>query len=543
MVKKIIPYLVLIVFGCVAGFPLLHTGLHPTHDGEYHIIRFYEFNKVFLEGNFYPRWAPDLNNGYGVPLFNYVYPLPNYIAVLFNIFTSSFINAFKYQMFLALILSGISMFFWSRMFWGEKAGIVSGIVYMYSPYMFLDIYIRGSVGEVWSLAIFPMFLYFVTKTIKNVSILNIFSSGVVFALLIFSHNILALLFTLFSLTYVIVFLVTNKYYSKIFIVGIIYLLGILLSAIFWLPALVERTFVQGLQIFSINRNFVEIYQLIFPSWGSGFSGEISQNSLSFQIGIANLLIIFVSLSLFLKKFTNKYLYIFSLISLFATVFLMLSYSNYFWETIPLFNYFQFPWRLLSLVIVLCSFIAGAVVYTYKNNFLILLLVSFAFLFGIGYTKPAYYHNRTDAHYITRSNFINSTNSPGNAFNTIWFNSSLSKSEHMVKFSHLKTKLISQDLKSTQYKFQLESPTKGNATLKTAYFPGWVISINNSKENLYKTSDGLSYFNYPNGLTNINVQLVGTTIQKIATFTSLIMGIFIGMYLLIYPIVHYEKQKK
>ncbi len=76
-------FLLLVAFFALLGsFPLLHSGLFPTHDGEYHVIRFYEFDKVLRDGNLYPRWAPDLNNGYGVPLFNYVYPLPNYFSSL-----------------------------------------------------------------------------------------------------------------------------------------------------------------------------------------------------------------------------------------------------------------------------------------------------------------------------------------------------------------------------------------------------------------------------------------------------------------------------
>src|SRR3989338_5683038 len=98
------------VFNFFAGFALLNNGLPPTHDGEYHVIRFYEFYRMLSSGELYPRWAPDLNNGYGIPLFNYVYPLPNYIASFFHMLGVSFIDSFKLNMFFASILGAIFMY-------------------------------------------------------------------------------------------------------------------------------------------------------------------------------------------------------------------------------------------------------------------------------------------------------------------------------------------------------------------------------------------------------------------------------------------------
>ena len=89
---KYILFLLFIIF--LAVKPLIHSGFPPTHDGEYHVIRFYEFDKALRDGDLYPRWAMDLNNGYGVPLFNYVYPFPNYSASFFHFFGASFTIGF-----------------------------------------------------------------------------------------------------------------------------------------------------------------------------------------------------------------------------------------------------------------------------------------------------------------------------------------------------------------------------------------------------------------------------------------------------------------
>ena len=53
-----------------------------THDGPVHLLRSYVFGDLLQRGDWFPRWAPDLYLGYGYPVFNYVPPLPYYLAVL-----------------------------------------------------------------------------------------------------------------------------------------------------------------------------------------------------------------------------------------------------------------------------------------------------------------------------------------------------------------------------------------------------------------------------------------------------------------------------
>ena len=103
----------ILFFAFLAGFALLHPGLPPTHDGEYHVIRFFLFNEALRDGNLYPRWAAHLNNGLGVPLFNFVYPLPNYVASILHFVNISFIDSFKISMFLETIIGGVFFYLFS----------------------------------------------------------------------------------------------------------------------------------------------------------------------------------------------------------------------------------------------------------------------------------------------------------------------------------------------------------------------------------------------------------------------------------------------
>ena len=522
MVKNIF---LAVIISFLSVFSLFSKGLPPTHDGEYHVIRFYEFAKTLSDGNIYPRWAPDLNNGFGFPLFNYVYPLPNYTAALFHLFGSSFIDAFKLNMILAVILGSIFMYLWAREFWGDLGGIVASAFYSFSPYHLADIFIRGSVGEVWALSFFPAFLWSLTKFLKTKKDFYLFLSGIFLALVIFSHNILGLMFFAFSIVYAIFLLFTLRYKPYLKVISI-FLLGLLLSSIFWAPALFEKQFVRGLEIYDYSTNFPEFYQLIFPSWGAGLAGDLV-NGLSFQIGAANLLVFILSFFLLLKKEYKKAVS-FMIVCFLIVFFLMLKVSLPVWRIVPLMNYFQFPWRFLSLEILIVSFLAGGVSTFWKPKLLSFFLIALVILLGIGYAKPAYFMLRSDNYYTTRPNFIDGTNSPGNTFNTVWFKNQPKAGE---KINLPKNEIISQDIKSTDYLFLLNLKRGKEVTVNTAYFPRWSVYVDGKKVRVEGTSTGLFKFKLEKGKHKVNVLLEDTYDRKLFTLISLTTLLFILLNML------------
>jgi len=536
---KVLSIIIVVLFSVIAGFSLLYRGLPPTHDGEYHIVRFYLFNEAISNGNLYPRWADHLNNGFGVPLFNFVYPLPNYIASFLHLFSLSFIDSFKLEMFAATIVGGVFFYLWSKEFWGRLGGIVSSVFYTFSPYHFADIYIRGSVGEVWALGFFPAFLWTYTKFVRSKQKIFLALSSIFLALIIFSHNILALMFFVFSLIYII-FLICLEKRRKYLILNTshLILLGLGLSAIFWFPAIIETKYVTGLQIFDVTSQFPQLYQLLIPSWGAGFSGGGLVNELSYQIGAANLFAIFLSIiiiALQIKRKNNKLPYTLFFFACFIFIsYLMLEISLPIWKMIPLMNYFQFPWRLLSIEIIFTSFLAGSIFsLDMKNNlFKIIIavtLIFITFIFGIGYAKPAYYMYRDDQYYITRSNFIDGTNSPGNVFNTIYLNSIPAKEKERAVFVSGNGKIILDKARNNLYAFTIKADVNSQIQANLAYFPGWEVYVNDKKESIKIAQNGRFTFLVPRGRSKVEIIFKDTLIRKISAFVSLAsLGIMIAL---------------
>ena len=519
----------MLVLSSIGVWPLFHPGLHPTHDGEYHVVRFYEFDTVLRSGVLYPRWAPDFNMGYGIPLFNFVYPLPNYVASLLHFLGLSFIDAFKANLVIATVFGAVCMYLWSKDFWGKLGGLVSSVFYSFAPYRFVDIYIRGSVGEVWSLAFLPFVLWAVTNVIRKNDLRFLPLVSIAIAFLVFSHNILALLFFGFAFMYMLFLCHIYKKYQYINHLILSFVFGLGLSAVFWLPALVEKQYVRGLEVFTVDRHFVELYQLLIPSWGSGFSGEIGQG-LSFQIGVLNIFVVILSLSMLFvwrKQKTKRKLLVFFLLSFFVLVFLMLPVSRNVWEFIPLMTYFQFPWRLLSLVILICSFLAG-IIGKFKYRYVLATCVVFgSILVTHSYTQPAYYHYRDDNHYLSRSNFIHGTNSPGDVFNTIWFQQKKIPSYEKFTLQNQGT-LKNVIIEPTRYQATVDLKDASTFLIHTAFFPGWRIEYLGKNFKLHPNDMGTMTHTLPQGTYSFEVYFADTMIRHISVVVSMasVFGTFV-----------------
>ncbi len=199
---------------------------------------------------------------------------------------------------------------------------------------------------------------------------------------------------------------------------------------------------------------------------------------------------------------------------------MLDVSEFIWKTIPLMNYFQFPWRLLSLEIIFASFLAGSIFsLNIKNKFInfsiAVFLIFLVFILGIGYAKPAYYMYRDDSYYLTKANFMNGTNSPGNVFNTIYLKSIPSKEKEKAIFVKGAGRIIVDKTKSNYYAFTVQASTNSQIQANIAYFPGWEVYINDKKEPLKFTRNRLFTFIVPSGINKVEIIFKDTLVRKLA----------------------------
>lgn len=506
-IRKILPQIIVLLIALWVALPLLLPGFIPTHDGEYHLIRFFEFDKNIRAGDLIPRWASGLNSGYGVPLFNFFYPLPNYLAEFFHLLGTSFIDSFKLTLAGAILAAGLFYYLWAKKLWGEKAGMVGAVFYILAPYFLLDVYIRGSIGEVLALALYPAILW----TVEKKSVL----APIFLTFLILSHNILAFIFIPFLINYLIF-----RKFSLHFILHTLYF-GFGLSAYFWLPALIEAKFVTGLKIVNFADHFPTLLQLIIPFWGNGYSVAGISDGMTFQIGIAHLLVVaMAAILIWVKKFKKqKNNLLFFLGWYLAIFFLLQDFSLPLWKIIPFMSYFQYPWRLLSLIILVASAMAGLIGSLKINKYWSMMLVFLALFFYGKYCRPVVYQPRDDNYYLSNPEWSKGTATLANSFNTKWFAvKPAQETNAKLKVLTGKAKIKEISVGPTKQVFQIETETAADFKTHIAYFPGWKVMANN-REKPIGFNEGVIGFQLDKGSHLVEIKFTDTPIRSLANKIS------------------------
>lgn len=207
---------------------ILHPGFLSTDDGNWMVIRLSAFYEALRQGQFPVRFLPRLNNGFGYPVADFLYPLFLYIGSLFRIFHLPFVMIIKLLFSLSLISGAFGIFLWLKNKFGNIAAFAGAAVYTLFPYHIWDITKRGSLGEVIALGIVPFIFW-------QADLGSIVFTGLGIGLLILAHNTLALLF----LPLIIVYMLLQKKYKQTFSSV---LLGLGLSSFFWIPALYDQQF-------------------------------------------------------------------------------------------------------------------------------------------------------------------------------------------------------------------------------------------------------------------------------------------------------------
>src|SRR5437588_11810774 len=101
--------MLVVLCALLVGMPLLQGKLTSGHDAGEYSVRLAEFERVFRDGDLFPRWAPDVDFGYGSPIFVFLPPLVYYLALIPRLLGANLINALNMTGLSLLIESGAGM--------------------------------------------------------------------------------------------------------------------------------------------------------------------------------------------------------------------------------------------------------------------------------------------------------------------------------------------------------------------------------------------------------------------------------------------------
>lgn len=557
LLKKILPFLLILTFSYFAFKPLLTKGFFPIHD-DTQVARVYEMTKALKDGMFPVRWSSDLGYSYGYPLFNFYDPLPYYIGGFLGVLGFNALFSTKILIILAIVLSGLSMYLLSKEYFGKYGAVFSSLLYIYAPYHALDTYVRGDLAELWAYAAIPSIFFGLLKLQKEFRWKYVAISSISFAGLITSHNLTAM-FTLPFVFLFVLFLVYTSKNKKLEIfknISIALFIGLALSSFYALPAVFEMNYTNVISQIGggadYKNHFVCFYQLWASPWAYGGSAKGCIDGLSFMVGkfhiVLSLVIFTFSLILiFWRKYakkigierTNLLAMVFFYFCFLFSIFFTLNISKPVWDLLKPMAFIQYPWRFLILAVFFSSLTSGFFIQVIERiikdkklrlGFIFISLATIIFLYS-KFFVPQVFLNKSVGDYI-------------NKYQLTWVVSKTSD-EYMPKSFHKpknfyeipdSSNLITQELsakflskKTQDINLNLSINKSGRYIFPIAFFPAWKAYVDDKPTDFKESTRGIS-LNLPEGMHTLSFKFKQTPIEILGNLLSItgVLILFIGI---------------
>ena len=351
-----------IVLAVVAGLPLLKSDLPLGYDPHTYPPRIVEFHQSVRTGDLLPVWAPDLSGGLGQPFFLFTPPLLHWLAEPFYALTGSASRALNLACFSLLVLGTFSVRRLGLELSGEMGGWAAAAAWTFAPYTLTDIYVRTALAEHSALCVLPFALLGLTVHSRTGSRRALALAALGTGLVGLAHHITTLIAAPLLLAWAL-FLATRARSFRLLAQHVgAFTLGAALSGCTWLPSMLLFNQVHLdraiLGHYDFHNHFVTLRQLVGSSSIPGRSPASTADGIPVALGYLHTVFAAAAVVFAWRLHRRRESVAFLTTLVIVTCLLMLRVSLPIWETMPIFSRVQFPWRLLGVVTLALSLLAG-----------------------------------------------------------------------------------------------------------------------------------------------------------------------------------------
>lgn len=366
------PFLVslIIVGSLLATLPLWRTpGLPDSDDSLTHIFNLFQLDQQIQAGALYPLRFPAAGLGYGYAVLAYYPPLAYYGVELIHLIGADLVLAYKVGLTLITVLAGLTSFALGMALTDGYGGLLIGLLYLFNPYFLANLHERGALAEHLGLALGPLLLLAITRTVQQPGWRSYVLTSFTIALLTLSHFVSTLLFLPLAALYALWLLsraAAPKRWQGGWVLVVAGVSGAALSAFYWLPAALEsagrRVFDRQAMLAAYLDELMPVPALLRPSWLIQYDNrhEIP------ELGAPFLLLLVIALLLLLshgcRRQENAMWAFFAGIGVLGLLSVTMIAAP-FWRTIPVLALLQFPFRWLGPAFLACAIAIGGTLRT------------------------------------------------------------------------------------------------------------------------------------------------------------------------------------
>ncbi len=496
--------------------------------------------RCILEGQFYPRWSGELYGGYGYPLLQFYPPLFSMLGAGLKIAGMSILNAMKLLVMIAICTSGWFSYLWLKTHGNRVSALTGAIAFTCFPYHVIVLKVRGAVSELLAMSLFPMILYFLDRIITRGRRRDVILCALGYAALMVAHNASFLFFVPGSLVYLLVMSRSDRRIASGIQTAIALTTGMGLTAFYWIPAILEKKFVQiDSLVNSVNVNYrdhlVSVSDIFNREWGFGGLGWLLLGA------VAAAFLLFG-----IRSARTRYPHLIWLMPTMAVIYIFMTSqpSQFFWDHLPLLQLIGYPFRLfgpaglfaaacLFLVMETLSDLSPAAERVFRP-------VIFLVVIGVTVSSPlmqhvVHPHEFNERYLMSEDGIRKSTSSTvvADEYAPVWV---IKKpyEDHGIAFEptqHFPRGDVAVEMNRSHAKEMVVwADDSGTLRLNTIFFPGWTVSLDDQPANIrYDNPYGLMDLEIPGGAHKVTMEFKATPVRMIAMVISWMT--FLGLLIL------------
>jgi hypothetical protein len=350
-----LPLLVVMATAFLVILPFFFLGNPSGHDFEFHVNSWMEVLGQWRQGIIYPRWAALAQYGYGEARFIFYPPISWTLGASLGVFLPWRVVPGAY-IWLALTLSGCSMFLLARRWLGYRDAIFAAALYAANPYYIVVVYWRSAFAELLAGALLPLLLLSALRLEQDEA-----EPALPLVLIVTAAwltNIPAAIILNYSLVLLILILAILRRSPKLLLRGgLAVLLGAALAAFFLVPAAYEQKWVNIAEALSPG---------VRPQDNFLFKNisDIDHNRFNLFVSVIATaeMIVLVIAAFFSRPWRRQQPQVWWTLFGWALVSTLLNFSFtvWLWDYLPELRYLQLPWRwLLCLNLTFALFVTMA----------------------------------------------------------------------------------------------------------------------------------------------------------------------------------------
>lgn len=362
--------LLVLGLGLAATMPLwLISGLPNSDDSLTHVFNLFAFDQQVQLGHWFPLRFPERGLGYGYAVLAYYPPLPYAILEVIHLAGADYVLSFKLGLTVMAILAGFTSFALGRALYTPLIGLVVAWLYLFNPYFQANLHIRGALAEQLGMAVGPLLLLAILRSAQQPGGRTYLIASLSVALLLLAHFVSTLLYFPFVVLYGLWLLIRLPSITRgqvalwLLIAG---LTGALLSAFYWLPAVLEsgglRRFDPAAARTAYLDELLSIADLLRPTLVNSY-GNVHQMP---ELGLPWLLVLGGSLLLAAViptatlgevRTQGRFFVLAGMLALWGVTVL----AAPFWRLLPIIAILQFPFRWLGPAALFTALAGGGVI--------------------------------------------------------------------------------------------------------------------------------------------------------------------------------------